>query len=47
MALAARLSEDNDKTVCVLEAGGANLNDVALCTFSGPGCSRYSIDRLV
>lgn len=27
LTLAARLSEDKDKTVCVLEAGGANLND--------------------
>ncbi|KAJ3533637.1 hypothetical protein NM688_g7255 [Phlebia brevispora] len=37
LTLAARLSEDTDKTVCVLEAGGANLDDLAILRPGGYG----------
>lgn len=32
LTVAARLSEDGDVSVCVLEAGGRNLNDPMICT---------------
>ncbi|KAJ3540564.1 hypothetical protein NM688_g6209 [Phlebia brevispora] len=37
LTLAARLSEDASKTVCVLEAGGANLNDPLILRPAGYG----------
>ena len=33
LTVAARLSEEADKTVCILEAGGDNLDDQMICGF--------------
>ena len=40
LTVAARLSEDSSTTVCVLEAGDANLNDPVICELR-PCCTPH------